>query len=274
MLGNRADGHNDVWFSAAGRSWGGRHRDNNEDSLLVSPVALAVADGVGGHEAGELASALVIEKLAASWLSQRHINDPDELRRLLAMANAEIGVRLYRDSRLLGMATTLTALFAGRDRVLLAQLGDSRAYRLRDGVLSQMSRDDSLIQELIDGNLLSVEQAASHPFRSIVLRVFGGQEDDAAHVTITAHDVAEDDRWLLASDGLTDYVPIETIAAVMRETGPPDRLAGRLIDIAERGDSRDNVSVVVCDLVATPIDGAVEVFGSAHDLFGLTSLEA
>jgi protein phosphatase len=168
------------------------------------------------------------------------------------------------------MATTFTGLFVARDGgVLLAHTGDSRAYLLRDGQLTQQSRDDSFVQALVDQGLMSPEEAVSHPRRNLITASLSGAERDVA--TVTEHAALRGDRWLLCSDGLTDYVPDEAIHAALAGYGDPSDAARACGVLALEAGTRDNVTVVVCDV--EPSSGSVVArthpvfYGAAADRF-------
>lgn len=262
--------HAPLIFSAAGRSWQGAHRGNNEDSFLFSSSAAAVADGVGGHAGGEVASAMVIQNLAAVIQSMRgRALSDDYARESIATANYGVFRRVQHDESLSGMSTTLTALFCAEEDLILAHIGDSRAYLLRDGDFSQVSRDDSFIQELIDAQKLTPADSASHPMRSVVLKVLTGQNDSPnSSVTLSRHQPCEGDRWLLASDGLTDYVPDELVKETVAAGLDPQATVDALIALSDQCDSRDNITAVICDLVQGPSRAEVAVGGAALEIYG------
>ncbi|WP_109209286.1 MULTISPECIES: protein phosphatase 2C domain-containing protein [Microbacterium] len=225
----------------------GPHRATNQDAAFTAPWGAAVADGVGGGPAGDLASAAFIHRLAAGRLDGL---EPVQLADTVRSANWDLRAHVERDPSLSGMATTFTGLFASRDGgLLLAHTGDSRAYRLRDGHLVQQSRDDSLVQALVDQGLVSMADAASHPRRNIITASLSGAERDAA--TVTTHDALPGDRWLLCSDGLTDYVPDEEIRVLMVQNRDAAAAAEACVSLALLAGSRDNITVVVCDVVDT-----------------------
>ncbi|HEY9309325.1 MAG TPA: protein phosphatase 2C domain-containing protein, partial [Microbacterium sp.] len=205
----------------------------------------AVADGVGGGPAGDLASATFVHRLAAGRLDGL---EPVQLADSVRSANWDLRAHVERDPSLSGMATTFTGLFVDRDGgVLLAHTGDSRAYRLRGGELTQMTRDDSLVQALVDQGLVSIAEAASHPRRNLITASLSGAERDAA--VVTAFDAPVGDRWMLCSDGLTDYVPDADIRAILNGVGDAQAAAEACVSFALDAGSRDNVTVVVCDVV-------------------------
>jgi protein phosphatase len=224
-----------------------------------------VADGVGGGPAGDLASAAFLRRLAAAHVDVR---DEEDLAERLRGANWDLRAHVSRDPSLEGMATTFTGIVVARGgHILIGHSGDSRAYRLRDGVATRETRDDSLVQSLVDHGLLAPEAAASHPRRNIVTASMTGAEDD--RVTVGRPDAAAGDRWLFCSDGLTDYVPEERVFATLSRPLKPARAAEELVAIALAAGTRDNVTVVVCDIA----DGAADAgerpqfYGAAAGMF-------
>jgi len=221
-------------------------RENNEDAGFASPRVLAVADGMGGHAAGEVAASIAIAEM--KQLSRRGdiIDHATALRDAVERANAAIADRAYLDESTHGMGTTLTAMmFSGR-HVTVAHIGDSRAYLLRDGRLVQITRDDSYVQTLVDEGRLSAAGAARHPQRNIVTNVLTGR-DLGVHVEIRESDPG--DRYLICSDGLSDYVPAEVIAEALA-VADPLRCPQELIRRALQHGSQDNITCVVGDVVA------------------------
>ncbi|MGV9663100.1 protein phosphatase 2C domain-containing protein [Nocardia niigatensis] len=229
----------------AARSDRGLVRANNEDSVYAGARLLALADGMGGHAAGEVASQLMIAALA-------HLDDDEpgddllgKLNRAVHEGNAAIADQVEEEPELDGMGTTLTAiLFAGR-KLGLAHIGDSRAYMLRGGELAQITRDDTFVQSLVDEGRITPEQAHTHPQRSLIMRALTGNEIDP---TLVVREARAGDRYLLCSDGLSDVVSDETIANTLRE-GTTDEAADRLIELALRSGGPDNVTVVVADVI-------------------------
>ena len=223
----------------------GRYRTSNQDSGFVSESAAAVADGVGGGPAGDVASAILVHRLVAGGL--RRFHDGEELRTRLRLANWDIGALTRRDDDLEGMATTFTGVFLHGDDMLLAHVGDSRAYRLRGGVVTRRTRDDSYVQHLVDAGLVPAHEAAAHPQRNLVTASFSGADDDADHLTVTLEPVEPGDRWLLCSDGLSDYLPEHDLVSILR-SGSPAQAAQGLVEASLDADSRDNVTAVVLDV--------------------------
>lgn len=229
----------------AARSDVGLVRSNNEDSVYAGARLLALADGMGGHAAGEVASQLVIAALA-------HLDDDEPGGDLLAKldaavraGNSAIAAQVEMDPDLEGMGTTLTAILFAGNRLGLVHIGDSRGYLLRDGELTQITKDDTFVQTLVDEGRITREEAHSHPQRSLIMRALTGHEVEP---TLTMREVHAGDRYLLCSDGLSDPVSDETILEALKI---PDvvEAADRLIELALRGGGPDNVTVVVADVV-------------------------
>lgn len=230
-------------------------RGNNEDAAFASPRLLAVADGVGGAAAGELASSAAVMKMAS--LDKRRLTGPleDELTDAVAAANDLISFASSVEPRHSGMATTLTAVAMANDgRYLIANIGDSRTYLFREGALSQLTRDDSLVQELIDRGDLTENEARGHPHRSVVLRALNGGSQP--QLVLRALDAREGDRLLLCSDGVSDYLTDTQLAELLGHDDA-ESAARRLVDAALEHGSRDNLTAVIADVVMRddPDDG-------------------
>lgn len=203
-----------------------------------------MADGVGGGPAGDLASAAVLHRLAAGRL---RVADEEDLVRAVRGANWDIWAHTQRDPSLEGMATTLTGLVVATNGVvLLVHSGDSRGYLLRGGVLSRQTRDDSFVQALVDQGIIAAHEAMTHPRRNIVTASLGGGEDDG--LTVRAVDVRRGDRWLLCSDGVSDYLPDDAIAEHLGAHVHPADASAAVVAVALGAGSRDNVTAVVCDI--------------------------
>ncbi|ORA12378.1 PP2C family protein-serine/threonine phosphatase [Mycobacterium asiaticum] len=229
----------------AARSDRGLVRANNEDSVYAGARLLALADGMGGHAAGEVASQLVIAALA-------HLDDDEPGGDLLAKldnavraGNAAIAAQVEMEPDLEGMGTTLTAILFAGNRLGLVHIGDSRGYLFRDGELSQITKDDTFVQTLVDEGRITAEEAHSHPQRSLIMRALTGHEVEP---TLTMREARAGDRYLLCSDGLSDPVSDETIAEALQIPDVAES-AYRLIELALRGGGPDNVTVVVADVV-------------------------
>jgi len=248
----------------AARSDRGLIRGNNQDSLYAGPWLLAVADGMGGHAAGDVASKVVIAAL-------QHLDDDapsgDMLQafREAVFEGSEHLREVIRDApQLEGMGTTLTAILFAGGRLALCHVGDSRAYLQRDGALTQITHDDTFVQTLIDDGRITPEEANSHPQRSLLLRALNGQEVEP---DLSMREVRVGDRYLLCSDGLSGVVSEETLAEAMKDPDPHST-ADRLIELALRSGGPDNVTVIVADVIEddgrTPLMEPV-VDGAAGD---------
>ena len=230
--------------TAHGRSDVGRVRSGNEDALLLGRTVFAVADGMGGHRGGEVASATALEPLAA--LDGRRFDDADAalaaLTDAVVRANAAVSQRSHAEPDLEGMGTTLTAVLVdGRDAHLV-HVGDSRAYLARGGTFVQLTDDHTLVQTLLDQGRITADQVATHPHRSVITRAVGvGEDVEVDGMRLTLRD---GDRLVLCSDGLSGVVDDATIARTVAEHAPEDAVE-RLVDAANAAGGPDNVTVVL-----------------------------
>ncbi|MCW2541968.1 MAG: pstP [Frankiales bacterium] len=227
------------------RSDRGLVRNNNEDSVYAGPRLLAIADGMGGHAAGEVASKIVIGTLEPLDEDRPVADLIGTLREVVADANAALAQSVEDDSTLEGMGTTLTAIRFAGTRIALVHVGDSRAYLMRGGQLSQITHDDTYVQSLVDSGRLTPEEATHHPRKSVILRAMTGTEVDP---DISIREARIGDRYLLCTDGLSDVVSSETLLDTLAE-GTPQGCADRLIELALRGGGPDNVTCIVADVV-------------------------
>ena len=235
-------------FHYAARSDVGMVRSNNEDSGYAGPHLLAMADGMGGHAGGDVASSTVIAALVD--LDDEALGGRDLSQALLdrvLSANADLGDAVRADARLDGMGTTLIAILRARDKIVLAHIGDSRAFMVREGVVTQITKDHSFVQNLVDEGRITAEEAQTHPQRSLVTRVLTGAPDDEPDLVVRQGRIG--DRYLICSDGLTDYVARDTVDDVLLGVAAPAECADRLVALALRAGAPDNVTVVVADLV-------------------------
>lgn len=226
----------------------GMVRQQNEDSFLAEETLFVVADGMGGHNAGEVASALAVTTLKAG--ARLGIDDPEVFRELVQQANSAIYTASLDDSTQSGMGTTVTALsiVEGEEpRVLLANVGDSRAYLWRSGALSRLSVDHSYVQELVNEGIITPEAARVHPRRNIVTRALG--IDRSVMVDVFTHFVRTGDRIVLCSDGLVDEVADVEIARVLGQHTDPQETAEALVMVANTNGGRDNTTVIVVDVL-------------------------
>jgi len=254
----------------AARSDVGLVRSNNQDSAYAGPHLLVVADGMGGHAGGDVASSVAIAALAPLDGESHGPDDAlDELERALEEAREEIISRSESNPELAGMGTTVTAILRAGNKLAMVHLGDSRGYLLRDGVLTQVTTDHTFVQHLVNTGKITPEEAETHPQRSVVMRVLGDFDVDIAP-DLSVREARAGDRWLLCSDGLSGFVSGETIARTLYELADVDTCAERLVQLALRAGGGDNVTVVVADVLelndvrdgAGPTTNAV-VVGSA-----------
>ena len=225
-------------------------RGNNEDSAYAGPHLLALADGMGGHAAGEIASQLMISHIA-------HVDDVGpgddmcgQLADAMAEGNTAIANQIDINPATEGMGCTLDAFFFNDDTLAICHVGDSRGYLYRDGQLEQITKDDTYVQSLVDEGQLAPEDVSNHPQRSLILKALTGRPVEP---TLMLRDVRPGDRYLLCSDGLSDPVSHDTIADIV-SGGTLDQAAERLIDLALRSGGPDNVTVVLGEIVDTSDD--------------------
>lgn len=220
----------------------GRARSANEDAYFEDETGrvFAVADGMGGHRAGDVASATALEAV------EHELGDGATLVDAIVAANAQVFAKAQANPELRGMGTTVTAVQLDEDAALVGHVGDSRAYLLRDGELTQVTEDHSLVEELVREGRLTPDEAAVHPQRSIITRALG--VDESVEVETYQVDLRPDDRLLLCSDGLTSMLRDEEIARVLREEDDPQAAAERLVEAANRAGGEDNITVLVVDV--------------------------
>jgi PPM family protein phosphatase len=252
----------------AARSDVGLVRQENQDSGYAGPHLLVVADGMGGHAAGDVASSIAIGEMVSLDGESHGADDAlDLLADALSTANSELREAMRRQPELQGMGTTVTALLRTGNKIAVAHIGDSRAYLLRDGTLTQITHDHSFVQSLIDEGRITEEEAEGHPQRSLVTRVLTGQHDDEPDLTMREAHVG--DRYLLCSDGLSGFVARDTIQEVLEQPLSPSRTADRLVELAMRAGAPDNVTCIIGDVVDLDKDKAPptapEVVGAAAE---------
>jgi serine/threonine protein phosphatase PrpC len=230
----------------------GRKRRRNEDAYVVQPPLFAVADGMGGAQAGEIASKLA--KAALEDTDPGALSGPERVISLIQEANRRVHERSNVDPATSGMGTTMTVALVEGSAVTIGHVGDSRAYLVRGGRLEQLTEDHSLVNELLKSGKLSPEEAETHPQRSVITRAVGTDPDvDVDSFTI---DVENGDVFVICSDGLTDMVGDRDILGMIeRNRGDLDRAARELVGAANRGGGEDNITIVAFEIVA---DGASE----------------
>ncbi|MBQ6585785.1 MAG: Stp1/IreP family PP2C-type Ser/Thr phosphatase [Coriobacteriales bacterium] len=233
-------------FRCGSRTDLGRMRPHNEDSLIVMQPLFAVADGMGGHAAGEVASEIAIETLVNHAPS--HL-DTDALGRAVEAANRAIIRAVQQGKGRPGMGTTLTACMVEGNVLSIAQVGDSRAYLLHQGQLQRLTRDHSLVEELVERGEISAEQARWHPQRSVITRALGSDLD--TQPDLYELDVSPGDRLMICSDGLYGMIGDSQIKDLLR-TPDPQAAADALVDAANEAGGHDNITVVVVDIPGDP----------------------
>lgn len=261
MPKNTAQTNNTPGISFGSRTDVGHVRDHNEDSLTVVPPLFAVADGMGGHEAGEVASELTIKTL--EQLAPAH-PDAQALERAVEAANLNVLQAPSQGIGREGMGTTLTAAMIEGERLLIAQVGDSRAYLLHQGELQQLTRDHSLMMDLIEAGQITPEEARVHPNRSVITRAIGS--DPHMKPDIYELNISAGDRLLLCSDGLSTMLEDDEIQTIMRHTPSPQQCASDLVDAALQAGGYDNVTVVVADIEGFKHNKVVKERRKSHAL--------
>ncbi len=224
----------------------GNVRASNQDALLIQKGlhgVFGVADGMGGHKAGDVASRMAVTLLARVLDGEK----PDEglLRSSIEKVNAAIYEEQLNNEDLSGMGTTLTVIWEDDDRVLLGHVGDSRAYLLRDGCLEQISEDHSLVGELMRSGMITPEQAQRHPYRNVITRALGASAD--VEVDITLLDKQPGDVYLICSDGLSEYVSLQQMEGILSRRSLEDA-ADTFLSLALEGGGRDNISLVIAEV--------------------------
>lgn len=249
----------------AARSDVGLLREGNEDSAYASGRLLAVADGMGGHAHGEVASSVAIAAMASLEEAQQGGDLLNAIEAAVRDANRRLHEMVGRDPSLKGMGTTLTAMLWHGTQVALVHVGDSRAYLLRRGELYQITHDHTLVQQLVDDGRITPEEAATHPQRSILLRALDGSGEVDPDLTLREAQVG--DRYLLCSDGLSGVVSAETLHATLTNIDDPEEVVRQLIDLANRGGGPDNITCVLADVLeitdGQPVPAEIAVVGAA-----------
>jgi PPM family protein phosphatase len=224
----------------------GLHRQDNEDSAYAGARLLAVADGMGGHAGGEVASAAVIEALRPLDTEVPAGELLSALDHAVRRASSALRDIVLQDPSLLGMGTTLTALLWSGSQLGLVHIGDSRAYLVRDGEVFQITHDHTLVQSLLDEGKITAGEAASHPQRSLLLQALGGGHFEP---DLQLHEARLGDRYLLCSDGLHQVADAESMARVLLTIADPDQAAKDLIALAIDGGGPDNITCIVADVI-------------------------
>lgn len=244
-------------------------KSRNEDSAYAGPELLVLCDGMGGHAAGDVASSLVVGELVHLDGESHGADDAlSQLEQAIEEANSRLAdvMDVYPDSD--GMGTTCIAMMRAGTKLAVANIGDSRAYLLRDGRLTRITKDHSFVQSLLDEGRITQDEALHHPQRSLVTRVLTGRTEDTPDLSL--RELRRGDRILICSDGLTDYIAEETVGELLGRTDrSPEQVADDLVDVALRASTRDNVTVVVADAVEPGRGSTVpQVVGAAGERRG------
>ena len=229
------------------RSDVGLLREGNEDSAYAGPRLLAVADGMGGHAAGEVASAVAISSLAGLDEDVPASDLQLALAEAVTRANRTLHEMVVADPSIGGMGTTLTAMLWSGGKVALCHIGDSRAYVLSDGQFRQITHDHTLVQSLVDDGRISPDEAATHPQRSLLLRALDGTSE--AEPDLSVYEAKAGDRYLLCSDGLSSVVSEDTLHRILATVADPEDAVLQLVELAIKGGGPDNITCIVADVV-------------------------
>ena len=257
---------NSLYFVSAARSAVGLIRNGNEDGALTHPQLIAVADGMGGHAGGEIASAIALEILArrASVFTNAEIDKDsadDYFNSTIDEIDGALKAASDENPKLSGLGTTLTALFIRDGQAVLLHVGDSRAYRIRGAVIEQLSVDHTVMQELLSAGTITQADVAEHPQRSMLTQALMGSQ--ILSIGLHVFDLRDEDRFILCSDGLSGVLADKEIKTLVKSQSPKDAVAA-LIDATYINGAPDNVTVVVADVSSAPPAGAsLEFFGTA-----------
>ena len=227
-------------FACAWRTDVGRLRKNNQDAVILGNGLAGVADGMGGHKGGEIASAGLRDGLLRETKDSRPSRE--KLEEAVQKVNRELWEQQEGNSSLSGMGTTLTVLWPTEKEMLIGQVGDSRAYLLRDNVLTQITNDHSMVADMVRKGVLTEEQAACHPMRNYITRAVGTEAN--IEIDMYTHNRRKGDRWLICSDGLHGMISTEELIRLMAEEDL-EKAADNLLQAALSGGGKDNISLVL-----------------------------
>ena len=229
----------------------GKIRANNQDSGYAGDSLFVVADGMGGHAGGDVASAIAVRRI--SEIDQHYATAHEAvfaLQSALIAANSLLAETVFEHNELTGMGTTVSGFIRVGNQIAMAHIGDSRIYRFSAGKLEQISADHTFVQRLVDSGRITPEEAAVHPRRSVLMRVLG-DVDAAPEIDTDVFDTAPGDRWLICSDGLSSYVSDDKIEHILATVASPNAAADRLIKESLDQGAPDNVTVVLVDIDET-----------------------
>ena len=218
----------------------GRLRKNNQDAVILGNGLVGVADGMGGHKGGEIASAGLRDGLLRE--TKDCLPDVNQLQQAVSTVNRELWEQQEKDISLSGMGTTLTVIWPAEKEMIIGQVGDSRAYLLRNDELIQVTQDHSMVADMVRKGVLTEEQAACHPMRNYITRAVG--TEDTIAIDITTHDRKQGDRWLICSDGLYGMVSRDELHQMMK-TDNLEKAADHMLQAALEGGGKDNISLVL-----------------------------
>lgn len=252
----------------------GRIRSNNQDSGYAGRTLFLVADGMGGHAGGDVASAIATRRIADADADYDSTTEAAAaLEGALVAANRQLAATVADHSELTGMGTTVSAMILQGDRVVISHIGDSRIYLLRSGELSQISTDHTFVQRLVDAGRITAEEAMVHPRRSVLMRVLGDVEA-SPEIDSMVLDTRAGDRWMLCSDGLSGVVAFDEILELMSADAGAKQVADRLVKASLDGGAPDNVTVVVVDIGEPPAPATPPlIVGSAAAPLAIGQLE-
>jgi len=226
----------------------GKIRSNNQDSGYAGVHLFVVADGMGGHAGGDVASAIAAKRIADADAEYPSVRDAEfALQQALVAANSILAETVFEHSELTGMGTTVSGILRVGDQLALAHIGDSRVYRFRDSELTQITADHTFVQRLVDSGRITPEEAAVHPRRSVLMRVLG-DVDAAPEIDTAIFDTKPGDRWMLCSDGLSSYVADDKMATILATVRTAQGAADRLVKESLDHGAPDNVTVVLVDI--------------------------
>lgn len=229
----------------------GKVRANNQDSGYAGKYLFVVADGMGGHAGGDVASAIAVKRIAETDRLYTSPNDAEfALHAALLAANSLLAETVFDHGELTGMGTTVSGILRVDNQIAIAHIGDSRIYLFRGAELKQISADHTFVQRLVDSGRITAEEAAVHPRRSVLMRVLG-DVDASPEIDTTVLDTRPGDRWLICSDGLSSYVSDEKISAVLATVAGAEDAANRLVKESLDQGAPDNVTVVIVDIDET-----------------------
>lgn len=234
-------------INIAYRSHVGLIRASNQDAVLYLPEKglYGIADGMGGHNGGDIASRMAVDMLGQ--LIREPFPEAEKLRKSIRTINYMIYQRQLNEPELHGMGTTLTVFSVREDRLILEHVGDSRAYRIRQGILERISQDHSLVGEMVRDGLLSAQEAAVSPYRHVITRAVGTEPD--VDVDVAEYDLKAGDRWLLCSDGLYEHITDSEICDIL-QANPPEKAADILLNSALEKGGTDNISLLISEVTA------------------------